>query len=156
SPSMPGIWYQMGLHCTCPFNVEGFTFSGVPGVVIGHNARVAWGFTNLNPDVTDLYLEKVRGNDVLVGDTYVPLTVHQETIKVAGGAPATIAFGPSRPGPLVSARPPELLGGAAAGGVNAPGVAPPGSPRPTPALNAAAPDVPPAAAASDYAVALRW
>ena len=44
----------------CPFDVTGFTFSGVPGVVIGHNAEIAWGFTNLGPDVTDLYLEQVE------------------------------------------------------------------------------------------------
>ena len=42
--SLPGVWYQMGLHCTtvdddCPFDVSGFTFAGVPGVVIGHNQR---------------------------------------------------------------------------------------------------------------------
>ena len=48
----PGIWYQMGLHCrdarpACPFDVAGFTFSGLPGVVIGHNDQIAWGFTNL-------------------------------------------------------------------------------------------------------------
>ena len=61
---MPGIWYQMGLHCDCEFNVAGFTFAGVPGVVIGHNARIAWGFTNLGPDVTDLYLERVDGDRV--------------------------------------------------------------------------------------------
>ncbi len=65
--SVPGIWMQMGLHCRtvseeCPFDVAGFTFSGVPGVVIGHNADIAWGFTNLGPDVTDLYLERVTGD----------------------------------------------------------------------------------------------
>ena len=69
SPSMPGIWYQMGLHCECEFNVAGFTFSGVPGVVIGHNDRIAWGFTNLDPDVTDLYLEKVEGDTRVRRDT---------------------------------------------------------------------------------------
>ena len=46
----------------CPLDVSGFTFSGTPGVVIGHNADIAWGFTNLGPDVTDLYLEKVDGD----------------------------------------------------------------------------------------------
>ena len=51
---MPGIWVQLGLHCTtvseeCPLDVSGFTFSGVPGVIIGHNADIAWGFTNLGP-----------------------------------------------------------------------------------------------------------
>src|SRR5690606_18379608 len=45
--SMPGIWYQVDLHCTCGHRVSGFSFSGVPGVVIGHNDRIAWGFTNL-------------------------------------------------------------------------------------------------------------
>ncbi|MET0999352.1 MAG: penicillin acylase family protein, partial [Marmoricola sp.] len=61
SASIPGIWYQMGLHCNtvdadCPFDVSGFTFAGMPGVVVGHNRDIAWGITNLDPDVTDLYL----------------------------------------------------------------------------------------------------
>ena len=65
--TMPGVWMQMGLHCRelsadCPLDVAGFTFSGVPGVIIGHNADIAWGFTNLGPDVTDLYLERVGGD----------------------------------------------------------------------------------------------
>ena len=37
----------------------------MPGVIIGHNDRIAWGFTNLGPDVTDLYLEKVDGDSYL-------------------------------------------------------------------------------------------
>ena len=66
---IPGIWYQIGLHCrtvsaACPFDVSGFTFSGLPGVVIGHNQRIAWGFTNLGPDVSDFYLEQVRGDQL--------------------------------------------------------------------------------------------
>jgi penicillin amidase len=53
---MPSIWYQNSLHCqpkseTCPFEVTGFSFAGVPGVILGHNDRLAWGFTNLGPDV---------------------------------------------------------------------------------------------------------
>ena len=36
-------------------------------MIIGHNADIAWGFTNLGPDVTDLYLEKVEGRDVAPG-----------------------------------------------------------------------------------------
>jgi penicillin amidase len=102
SPSMPGIWYQMGLHCQCAYNVEGFTFSGVPGVVIGHNARIAWGFTNLDPDVTDLYLEKIEGNNAIVDGQPQPLSVRTETIKVAGGKPVTITIRSSRHGPLLS------------------------------------------------------
>ena len=102
STSMPGIWYQMGLHCDCQFNVSGFTFSGMPGVVIGHNARIAWGFTNLSPDVTDLYLEKIRGNEYEVDGVWKPLTSRTEIIKVAGGPSKTITVRSTDNGPLLS------------------------------------------------------
>jgi len=102
SPSMPGIWYQMGLHCDCGYDVEGFTFSGMPGVVIGHNARIAWGFTNLNPDVTDLYLEKVDGGRYQVDGQWRPLAVRHETITVAGGDPVQLTIRSTNNGPLLS------------------------------------------------------
>ena len=69
--------------------MEGFTFSGVPGVVIGHNGRIAWGFTNLDPDVTDLYLEKIRGNQYQVDGKWRDLAIRTETINVAGGKPVS-------------------------------------------------------------------
>ena len=54
--SVPPIWYEM--HLTCPgWNVKGFTLPGAPLVVIGHNDRIAWGFTNNGADVQDLYME---------------------------------------------------------------------------------------------------
>ncbi len=157
SPSMPGIWYQMGLHCDCTFNVAGFTFSGVPGVVIGHTDRMAWGFTNLDPDVTDLYLEKVEGDTVFDGTQWMPLTTRQETIKVAGGEPVTITVRSTKHGPLVSDRSKNLLTAA-----SVPPVEPSGSPRPAMSpppestLDSADPGVPSAAKESPYAVALRW
>ena len=56
---MPSIWYEVGLHCRtktedCQLDLAGFSFAGVPGVVIGHNDRIAWGLTNTGPDVMDL------------------------------------------------------------------------------------------------------
>ncbi|HYN74854.1 MAG TPA: penicillin acylase family protein, partial [Candidatus Limnocylindria bacterium] len=96
APSMPSIWTQMGLHCVpvssaCPYDVAGFTFSGFPGVIIGHNASIAWGFTNLGPDTQDLFLEKVEGDAVLVDGAARPMATRQEVIEVAGGEPVTIA-----------------------------------------------------------------
>ncbi|MEO6826998.1 MAG: penicillin acylase family protein [Microbacteriaceae bacterium] len=104
---LPSVWYQMGLHCTtvskaCPFDVAGFTFSGLPGVVIGHNNRIAWGFTNLAPDVADLYLEKVTGNSYEYDGVQKPLTTHSETITVAGGDPVRITIRSSEHGPIVT------------------------------------------------------
>ncbi|MFG2824346.1 penicillin acylase family protein [Kitasatospora sp. NPDC048365] len=108
-PGMPSIWYQMGLHCralnkACTFDTAGYTFSGMPGVVIGHNKDIAWGFTNLGADVTDLYLEKVTGPDTYqVDGKDVPFTTRKETIKVAGGEDRTITVRSTREGlPLIS------------------------------------------------------
>jgi penicillin amidase len=107
APHMPSLWYQAGLHCrqvgaACPFDVSGFTFSGVPGVVIGHNDRVAWGFTNLGPDVTDLYLERVTGGTYEYEGKQEPLRTTTERIKVAGGKPVTLTIRSTRHGPLLS------------------------------------------------------
>ncbi len=106
--SLPGIWYQMGLHCTrlsseCPFDVAGFTFSGLPGVVIGHNQQVAWGFTNLGPDVVDLYLEKVGDSTYLYDGRQRRLRMHDEEIEVAGRSkPFRFTVRATRHGPLLS------------------------------------------------------
>lgn len=105
--SLPGIWYQIGLHCTevgdaCPYDVAGFTFPGMPGVVIGHNDQIAWGFTNLQADVADLYLEQVTGATYLYDGEQLPLAAREETIKVLGGKPVRITVRETRHGPLMS------------------------------------------------------
>ncbi len=104
---IPGIWYQTGLHCrnvstNCPFDVTGFSFAGLPGIVIGHNQSIAWGFTNLGPDVSDFYLEQVRGDSYRRGNIYLPLKERAETIKVAGGADVTTTVRETVHGPLLS------------------------------------------------------
>ncbi|TMR09897.1 penicillin acylase family protein [Nonomuraea turkmeniaca] len=113
SPQMPSVWYQAGLHCRkvaqeCPYDVTGFTFSGVPGVIIGHTDKIAWGFTNLGPDVADLFLEKVDGDTYLYKGEQVKLETRQEQIKVAGGPPVTIAVRSTVHGPLIN----EVIGDA--------------------------------------------
>ena len=105
--SLPGIWMQIGLHCRvvdrqCPLDVSGFTFSGVPGVVIGHNANVAWGFTNLDPDVSDLFLEKIRGDRWRHGGRWLPLKQRRERIEVHGRPDVTIDVRSTAHGPILS------------------------------------------------------
>ncbi len=106
--TMPGIWTQVGLHCNklsnqCPYDVSGFSFSGLPGVVIGHNNSISWGFTNLNPDVTDLYLEKFSGDGVIYNNRVRPLVTRVEKFKIAGqDEEETITVRESRHGPIIS------------------------------------------------------
>ncbi|WP_133782708.1 penicillin acylase family protein [Kribbella sp. VKM Ac-2571] len=106
--TMPGVWTQVGLHCnnvgkTCPFDVSGFSFSGLPGVVIGHNNAISWGFTNLDPDVQDLYLERIEGNNVLYNNKWRAMATREETFKVAGqDEPVKITVRETRHGPLIS------------------------------------------------------
>ncbi|MFI8460818.1 penicillin acylase family protein [Kitasatospora sp. NPDC085464] len=107
APSLPGIWYQVGLHCTkpstdCPFDVTGFTFAGMPGVVIGHNADIAWGFTDLGAADSDVYVERVKGDSYEYQGRQVPLTTRQEEIKVAGGRTVSLAVRSTVHGPLIS------------------------------------------------------
>lgn len=106
SAQMPSVWYQTGLHCraksaSCSYDVTGYSFSGVPGVIIGHNDRVAWGFTNLGPDVADLFMEKVEGDTYLYRNEVRKLDKRSETIKVAGGEPVVLEVRSTVHGPLV-------------------------------------------------------
>ena len=110
SIQMPSIWYQVGLHCMpksngCPLEVAGFSFAGVPGVVIGHNDRIAWGFTNVGPDVMDLYIEKINPdnpNQYEVNGQWVDFETRKETIDVVGGDPVEITIRSTRHGPVIS------------------------------------------------------
>ncbi|HSY91799.1 MAG TPA: penicillin acylase family protein [Candidatus Binatus sp.] len=53
---MPNLWYEAHLH-SGTFDVAGVTLPGLPYVIVGHNQRIAWGFTNVGPTVTDVYIE---------------------------------------------------------------------------------------------------
>jgi penicillin amidase len=107
---MPAIWYEVGLHCVekgtaCPYEVTGFSFAGVPGVILGHNDRVAWGFTNNGPDVQDLYIEKINPqnpNQYQVNGDWVDMYPVEETIEVAGGESQELIVRYTRHGPVIS------------------------------------------------------
>ncbi len=107
---MPSIWYQIGLHCqpknsSCPYDVTGFSFPGVPGVVIGHNDRIAWGFTNVGPDVMDLFIERVNPenpNQYEVNGKWVDMQTRTENIAVSDGSVVNIVVRSTRHGPIIS------------------------------------------------------
>lgn len=86
-PTAPSIWHMV--HLSGPgVRVAGITAAGVPGVIIGHNDRIAWGFTNVGPDVQDLYIEKFDPANPKRYQTpqgWQDAVIRQEQIKVRKG-----------------------------------------------------------------------
>jgi len=98
----PPVWYFA--HLSAPgLNVIGATLPGVPGVVLGRNERIAWGFTNTGPDVQDLYLEKLdAAGGYLAPEGARAFQVIDETIRVKGAEPDRLRVRISRHGPVIS------------------------------------------------------
>ena len=108
---MPSIWYEVALHAADdgtgrPFDVEGFTFSSNPGVVVGHNADIAWGTTNVYPDVNDQYLIRVNPANPLQyrwNGVWRDMTTRKETIAFGNGKPAIeITVRETHLGPIIN------------------------------------------------------
>jgi penicillin amidase len=102
--SAPALWYFA--HLSAPgLNVIGATLPGLPLVVLGHNDRVAWGFTNTGPDVQDLYIEKINPDNPAqyrTPDGWADFAVRTETIKVKGQADESLQVRETRHGPVIT------------------------------------------------------
>jgi penicillin G amidase len=100
----PAVWYLA--HLSAPgLEVVGGTLPGLPGVILGRNQRIAWGFTNTGPDTQDLFVEKIDAADPSLyhtPDGPRAFAVRQETIQVKGAEPVAVAVRESRHGPIVS------------------------------------------------------
>lgn len=107
---MPSIWYEVDLQCSpvgpgCPYQVTGYSFAGVPGVIVGHNARIAWGFTNVGPDVQDLYIEKINPenpNQYEYMGEWVDMEIIEETLTAGNGTEKPLTIRITRHGPLIT------------------------------------------------------
>ncbi len=105
-PSMPAIWYQVGLAHGDRV-VRGASMPGMPGVYMGQNNDVCWTFTNVMPDVQDLFIERVEGDNYLFEDEWRPLETVREEIAVKGRAePDVLEVRSTHHGPIVN----EALG----------------------------------------------
>ena len=85
-PQLPAVWYQ--IHLSAPrYEVVGASIPGSPGVVIGHNRRIAWGVTNSCVDAQDLYVEQRHPSDPTLyrfRSDWIRAEVVREEIKVRG------------------------------------------------------------------------
>jgi penicillin amidase len=82
--TIPDPWYEAQLTAG-NFNVAGVTLPGIPFVIVGHNTRVAWGFTLLYADVQDLYVEQTRDDTYKTPQGWQPFQHDREVVHVRGG-----------------------------------------------------------------------
>ena len=98
----PPVWYFAQLSVP-GINIIGSTLPGVPGVILGRNDRIAWGFTNTSPDVQDLYIEKLdAAGGYLTPEGPKAFQVIEEIIRVKGAEPEKLRVRISRHGPVIS------------------------------------------------------
>ena len=100
---IPSIWYMV--HLEAPgLDAKGFDLPGTPLIVIGHNARIAWGFTNNGADVQDLYIETFNPADPLeyrVNGAWTRAQVRNEVIHVKGRSDESLDVVETRHGPVI-------------------------------------------------------
>ncbi|MBL0385242.1 penicillin acylase family protein [Tumebacillus sp. ITR2] len=104
SLNTPSIWYETNLKAPT-LNVSGVIFAGIPGIILGHNDHIAWGVTNVGPDVQDLYMEKrnpANENEFEYQGKWEPAQVIHEEIKVKDAAAVPYDVRITRHGPIIS------------------------------------------------------
>ena len=102
--SAPALWYFARLEAP-GLKVAGATLPGLPGVVLGQNAHIAWGFTNTAPDVQDLYLERIKPDDPTQYQTpqgWATFETFREVIRVKGKPDVALTVRATRHGPVIS------------------------------------------------------
>lgn len=99
---MPNLWYEVHLH-SGNFDVAGVSLPGHPFVIVGHNRRIAWGFTNIGPTVEDAYIETFNdAHQYLTPDGWKDPEVRHEVIHVKGKPDVALDVQVTRHGPIVS------------------------------------------------------
>jgi penicillin amidase len=107
----PGTWYLVRMT-TPQRTLRGASLPGVPGIVLGHNDRIAWGLTTTGSDVQDLFIERIDPADAgryLTPHGSKPFETRDETIRIRNAEPVILSVRRTRHGPVIS----DLGGGAA-------------------------------------------
>jgi penicillin G amidase len=99
--TLPSIWYEVSLSAP-GYQVAGASVPGVPGVLLGHNAHIAWSLTDTQNSATFYYAEKVRGSQYYWDGAWRPLTVVHYSVPVRGGATRQLTVDITAQGPIIS------------------------------------------------------
>lgn len=95
------------VHLKAPgLDVRGISFAGIPGVLVGHNERIAWGSTALMADAQDLFIEEFdeNGTRYRFRGEWLPAETWEEEIRVRDGEPDRVRVSLTHHGPVILSR----------------------------------------------------
>jgi len=100
--SIPDIWHEEDLQAGS-FHVSGVTTPGIPLIIEGHNEHIAWGFTTLNGDVQDVYVEKTNAQgEYWTAQGWRQLEHDREIIHVRFGSDVVLDSESTDHGPVIT------------------------------------------------------
>ncbi|MGB2604171.1 MAG: penicillin acylase family protein [Candidatus Sulfotelmatobacter sp.] len=108
---MPNLWYEAHLVVNTKsvntkssnFDVVGVTLPGMPYVIVGHNQRIAWGFTNVGPTVADAFIENFNPQGAYQTAKGWQQPEHRtEVIHIKGAPDVTVEVRITRHGPIIT------------------------------------------------------
>jgi penicillin amidase len=99
---MPNLWYEAHLK-SGSLDVAGVTLPGMPYVIVGHNQRFAWGFTNVGPTVADAFIENFNPQGAYQTPQGWQQPEHRsEVIRIKNKPDVTLDVKITRHGPIVT------------------------------------------------------
>jgi penicillin G amidase len=99
--TLPSVWYEVALSAP-GFDVAGVSVPGLPGILIGHNARIAWSLTDTQNQATMFYTEKTRPGQYYWDGKWRPMQVVHYTIPVRGAATRHLTVDLTVHGPIMT------------------------------------------------------
>ena len=101
--TVPGLWYRVRMKWP-GVDQSGISLAGIPGVVIGSNGHIAWGFTNATADFQDMVIvekDPDRPDHYLVPGGSEPFEVIKDIVEPRGMEPRDVTVRWTRWGPIV-------------------------------------------------------
>ncbi|HEY6312412.1 MAG TPA: penicillin acylase family protein [Streptosporangiaceae bacterium] len=99
--TIPSVWYEVALSAP-GLDVAGVSVPGLPAILIGHNAHIAWSLTDTQNQATLFYEEKTRGNEYYWNGAWRPMRVVHYQIPVRGEATVPLTVDLTVHGPIMT------------------------------------------------------
>jgi penicillin amidase len=99
--TIPSIWYEVALSAP-GLDAAGVSVPGLPGILIGHNAHIAWSLTDTQNQATMFYDERTRGTQYYWHGRWRPMQVVRYDIPVRGGGTVPLTVDITVHGPIMT------------------------------------------------------